>query len=115
MRPMIDAHLDLAWNALYFNRDMLASVAEVRQSERGLTDELARGRNTVTFAELRRARVAIYVATVMGRSGPDSPQLFPVKRTDLDYRNQTIAYVHAKGHLRFITTRGQLRTHWEAW
>ena len=27
MRPLIDAHLDLAWNALYFNRDLLATVA----------------------------------------------------------------------------------------
>jgi hypothetical protein len=44
MRPIIDAHLDLAWNALYFNRDLLASVTQVRAAERNLTDELSRGR-----------------------------------------------------------------------
>ena len=66
MRPLIDAHLDLAWNALYFDRDLLASVAAVRESERGMTDELARGRNTVTLPELRRAHVPLCVATLIG-------------------------------------------------
>ncbi len=124
---MIDSHLDLAWNALYFNRDLLATVADLRQSEQGMTDELARGLNTVTFPELRRARMAVCVATLMGRSGPERPARFQFKRTDLDYVNQTIAYSHAKGqlayyrlleqqgHLRFITTRAQLKTHWDEW
>ncbi len=127
MRPMIDAHLDLAWNALYFNRDLLASVAEVRKMESGLTDELARGRNTLTFPELRRARVPVCLATVISRSGRDEPRTPQFKRVDLDYRTQASAYAHAQGqlayyrlleaqgHLRFITTRGELRTHWDAW
>ena len=59
MRAIIDAHLDLAWNALYFNRDLLASVADLRLAEQGMTDELARARNTLTLPELRRAKVAI--------------------------------------------------------
>lgn len=124
---MIDAHLDLAWNALYFNRDLLASVTDVRESERGLTDELARGLNTVTFLELRRANVAVCIATLLGRSGPDKTQRTIHKRTDLDYTNQAIAYSHAKGqlayykllesqgHLRFITTRAELKAHWDSW
>jgi membrane dipeptidase len=127
MRPIIDAHLDLAWNALYFNRDLLASVADLRLAEQGMTDELARARNTLTLPELRRAKVAICLATLMGRSGPERPPRTGFKRTDLDYANQTIAYSHAKGqlayyrlleqqgHLRFITTREQLKAHWEAW
>jgi len=124
---MIDAHLDLAWNALYFNRDLLASVAEVRQSERGMTDELARARNTVTLPELRRANVVVCIATLMGRSGLGQPYGTGFKRTDLDYTNQTIAYSHAKGqlayyrllasqgYLRVIATRSQLKAHWESW
>lgn len=127
LRPLIDAHLDLAWNALYFNRDLLASVTDVRRSEQGLTDELARGRNTVTLPELRRANVAVCIATLMARSGPEKPARTGSKRTDLDYSSQAIAYAHAKGqlayyrlletqgHLRFITTRAQLHAHWEAW
>jgi membrane dipeptidase len=124
---MIDSHLDLAWSALYFNRDLLASVAEVRQSEQGLTDELSRGRNTVTFPELRRAQVGLCVATVLARGGPGQPKRAGFKRTNLDYRNPAIAYSHAKGqlayyrlleqqgHLRFITSRPELQAHWDAW
>jgi len=127
MRPIIDAHLDLAWNALYFNRDLLAAVPEVRAAERNMTDELSRGRNTVTIPELRRANVVICVATLMGRSGIGRPYGTSTKRTDLDYANQTIAYSHAQGqlayyrlletqgHLRVITTRSELQAHWESW
>jgi membrane dipeptidase len=127
MRPIIDSHLDLAWNALYFNRDLLLDVAEVRRAEAGLTDELARGRNTVTLPELRSARVTICLATLMARSGPDRPQRPQSKRTDLDYNSQAVAYGHAQGqlayyrlleqqdHLRFIRTRAALKAHWQTW
>ncbi|MGH8020065.1 MAG: dipeptidase [Opitutaceae bacterium] len=127
MRPMIDAHLDLAFNALYFNRDLLASIADVRESERGMDDELARGRSTVTLPELRRSRVFLCVATLLCRSGPDQRPYRSFKRGDVDYVNQTTAYAHAKaqlayyrlleeqGHLRFITNRAQLTAHWEEW
>jgi membrane dipeptidase len=127
MRPIIDAHLDLAWNALYFNRDLQKSIAEVREAEQGMTDELARNRNTVTLPELRRANVGLCIATLMGRSGPDKTKRTIHKRTDLDYTTQAIAYSHAKGQLayyrlletqgqvRFITTRHELKTHWESW
>ncbi len=127
MRPLIDAHLDLAWNALSFNRDLLMSVADVRQLERGMTDEPARGKNTLTFPELRRANIPICVATLMARSGPDQPRVSGTKRTDLDYASQAIAYSHAQGQLayyrlleeqgvlRFITTQKELGCHWEAY
>jgi len=127
LRPIIDAHLDLAWNALYFNRDLLASVADVRAREKKLTDELSRGRGTVTFPELRRANVAVCLATLMGRSGPEQPKRTGPRRVDLDYETQGISYAHAKGQLayyrlletqgtlRFITTRSELTRHWEQW
>jgi len=127
MRSMFDAHLDLALNALYFNRDLLASIADVRESERGMTDELARGRGTVTLPELRRCRVAVCLGTLLARGAPVQRHYSGYKRADLDYVNQTTAHAHAKGqlayyrlleeqgHLRFITTRGQLAAHWEEW
>jgi len=127
MRPMIDSHLDLAWCALSFNRDMLASVAEVRKAEEGMTDELARGRNVLTLPELRRAKMPVCVATLLARGGPDQPRRTGFKRTDLDYANQTIAYAQAQGqlayyrllerqgHLRFITSRSELTAHWDAY
>jgi len=127
MQPIIDAHLDLAWNALYFNRDLLLSVSELRATEQNLSDELSRGRNTVTFPELRRANVAVCLATLMGRSGPDQPKRNGYKRVDLDYDNQLIACSHSKGqlayyrllesrgHLRFITSRAELKAHCDEW
>ena len=127
MRPIIDAHLDLAWSAMFFNRDLLQSIADIRASESGMTDELARGRNTVSFPELRCANVAICIATLLARSGPDKLHPAPSKRVDLDYAEQRIAYSHAQGQLayyrqleregvlRIIKTRSELKSHWEAW
>jgi membrane dipeptidase len=127
MRPLIDAHLDLAWSALFFNRNLLQPISAIRQAEAGMTDELSRGLNTVSFPELRRANVPVCIATLLARSGPDKPKFTPVKRVDLDYAEQRIAYAHAQGqlayyrllesegHLRIIKTRSQLTKHWEAW
>ncbi|MDZ4849792.1 MAG: membrane dipeptidase [Pirellulaceae bacterium] len=127
MRPLIDSHLDLAWNALSFNRDLLASVEEVRRFERDMSDEPARGKNTLTFSELRRANIPVCVATLMARSGPDQPRVNGTKRTDLDYVSQAIAHAHARGQLayyrlledqgilRFITTQTELKEHWRAY
>ena len=127
MRPIIDAHLDLAWSAMFFNRDLLQSIADIRQFETGMTDELARARNTVSFPELRCANVAVCIATLLARSGPDKLERVPSKRVDLDYAEQRIAYAHAQGQLayyrqleregvlRIIKTRSELKTHWETW
>src|SRR5215467_1712656 len=127
MRPLIDAHLDLAWSAMYFNRDLLQPIARVRQCEAGMTDELSRGLNTVSFPELRKANIPICIATLMARSGPDKLPYTQPKRADLDYAEQRIAYAHAQGqlayyrlleregHLRILKTRSDLVAHWDAW
>ena len=49
---VIDAHLDLAWNALSWNRDLTLTVPEIRASEAGMK-ERNRGTNTVAFPEMR--------------------------------------------------------------
>jgi membrane dipeptidase len=127
MRPMIDAHLDLALNALNYNRDLFLSVAELREMEKDFTDIKGRGRNTLTFPELKRCRVPVCVATVLARSGPDAVSRLGFKRADIDYATRQIAYSHcygclgyyrlleSQGHLKFITTRGELSAHWKAW
>ena len=51
MPLLIDAHLDLAWNALSFNRDQTWAVDQIRESEAGMTDEPSRGRNTVSLPD----------------------------------------------------------------
>ena len=67
-RPLIfDAHLDLAMNALEWNRDLTLPVAELRASEAGKTDKPDRGNGTVSLPEMRRGGVGICVATLIAR------------------------------------------------
>jgi membrane dipeptidase len=92
-----------------------------------MADELSRGRNTVSFPELRRANVPVCIATLLARSGPDKLKHIPFMRVDLDYAEQRIAYSHAQGqlayyrllesegHLRILKSRSDLTSHWETW
>src|SRR3954447_23923112 len=67
--PLIfDAHLDLAWNALDWNRDLLLPVHDIRrrETEVGMTGK-GRREGTVSFADLRRGRVGLFIATLLAR------------------------------------------------
>jgi membrane dipeptidase len=64
---IFDAHLDLAMNALEWNRDLSRPVAEVRARERNRSDKPDRGQGTVTFGEMRRGGVGLCVATMIAR------------------------------------------------
>jgi membrane dipeptidase len=101
---LVDSHLDLSWNALNWNRDLTQSVAEIRASESGMTGK-GRAMNTVSFPEMRRAEVAVCLATVLARVSGLGEAL-------LDYRTQDIACAMAKGQLayyRVMEDRGILR------
>src|SRR5688572_12393912 len=63
----IDAHLDLAMNAMEWNRDLKKSVNEMREREKGMKDKPDRGNNVVSFEELRKGDVGIVVATQIAR------------------------------------------------
>lgn len=72
---IIDAHLDLAMNALEWNRDLRKPVSELRALERakGWTDKPDRGNSTVSFPELRKGNIGLVVATQIARYvAPDS-------------------------------------------
>ena len=64
---IFDAHLDLAMNAVEWNRDLTRPVAEIRASEAHLRDRPDRGRGTVSLPEMRRAGIALCVATQIAR------------------------------------------------
>ena len=64
---IIDAHLDLAMNALEWNRDLTRPIEEIRERERGLIDKPDRCRGTVSFPEMRRGGVGLCVATQIAR------------------------------------------------
>jgi membrane dipeptidase len=68
MPPLIfDVHLDLALNAIEWNRDLRRPLGELRRSEAGLQDKAGRGRGTVSLPEMRRGRVGLCVATQLAR------------------------------------------------
>jgi membrane dipeptidase len=64
---IIDAHLDLAMNAMEWNRDLLLPVEAIRKRETGMTDKPDRGLGTVALPELRRGGVGLVVATQIAR------------------------------------------------
>ena len=64
---IFDGHLDLAMNAMEWNRDLRWTVEEIRQSEEGMTDKPDRAKGTVSFPSLREGHVGICVATQIGR------------------------------------------------
>src|SRR5215468_5809029 len=64
---IFDAHLDLAMNALEWNRDLTRPLDEIRQREAGWTDKPDRGNGTVSFSEMRRGGIGLCVATQIAR------------------------------------------------
>jgi membrane dipeptidase len=124
MRPIIDAHLDLSWNALSHNRDQTETIAQIRSRERGMDDIQGRALATVSLPEMRRAGVALCFATVLARANKEAASW---KRVDLDFRNQEIARATAigqlsyyetlreQGHLVNVRTAVELDRFWSGW
>src|SRR5438445_819239 len=118
---VFDAHLDLAWNAIDYNRDLLLPVAEIRRREEGMTGN-GRGCNTVSFPELRRGKVAIFIATLLARLlRPNTiPAIQRYSSMEAAYAaaHGQLAYYRAleqQGVLRWITDRPTLENHVNAW
>ena len=126
-RPIFDSHLDLAWCAVSFNRDLTLDVATIRRAEADMTDEPSRGRNVLSLPELRRAGVAACVGTLLARGGPAQQPKAAYRRTDLDHATPSIAHaaahgqlayyrlLEAQGYVRIIRTAGELDAHWAAY
>jgi membrane dipeptidase len=120
---IFDAHLDLAWNALDWNRDLTLTVAEIRRQERGrgLTGK-GQGCNTVSFPALREGKVGIFIATLLARLF--RPNAIPAIER---YNSMEAAYAAAQGQLsyyrlleeqgvlRWIKDRHGLQGHARAW
>src|ERR1700676_3198841 len=64
---IIDAHLDLAMNAMEWNRDLKQPVADLRQREKDMNDKPDRGRNMVSLPALREGKIGLVVATQIAR------------------------------------------------
>ena len=64
---IVDAHLDLAMNAMEWNRDLRQPLEEIRASEMGMNDKPDRGKGVVSFDELRKGNIGLVVATQIAR------------------------------------------------
>jgi membrane dipeptidase len=64
---IVDAHLDLAMNAMEWNRDLRLPVSEIRDREGGMTDKPDRAKGTVSLPALRRGGIGLVVATQIAR------------------------------------------------
>lgn len=90
-----DAHLDLAWNAIDWNRDLRSPVAEIRKTE-NLADGKGRGCNTVSLADMRRGQIGICIATLLPRLL--RPNLMPAIQR---YNSMAAAYAAARGQMAY--------------
>jgi membrane dipeptidase len=64
---IFDAHLDLAMNAIEWNRDLTRPLHEIRTREMHMKDKPDRGRGTVCLPELRKGKIGLVVATQISR------------------------------------------------
>jgi membrane dipeptidase len=122
-RLIADAHLDLAWNAIDWNRDLRLPVADIRRREQaqGMTQK-GRGCGTVSFHDLRRGRVGLFIATLLARLL--RPGMMPaIQRYESMEAAQACAYgqlayyrtLEKEGLLRWIKDWPTLETHVGRW
>ncbi len=102
----VDSHLDLAMNALIWNRDLTRSVAQTRELEAGMARK-GRAGGTVALPDMRRGGVGLCFATVIARTSDNW-------REDggLDASSQGIAFARAAGQLayyRLLERGGEMR------
>lgn len=133
---IFDAHLDLAWNALQYDRDQRLDVMTMRKLEAHMTTD-TRGQCTVSLPAMRQGGIAVCCATLLARTLPDgfNPPTHPSHRSpkaafareDIDFADRTIAYgtaygqlgyyrlLESLGEIKIITTANELAKHIASW
>ncbi len=117
---IFDAHLDLAMNAMEWNRDLTWSVEDIRTSEAGMTDKPDRALNTVSLDAMRKGNIGLCVATQIARyvkrdsslPGWNSPhQAWAQTQGQLAWYKS----MEAIGEMVQITNKLQLEAHLALW
>ena len=88
---VIDSHLDLAWNAMSWERDQTASVMTIRQVESPMPGK-GRGVNTVALPEMRGGRVVLSFAALLSRNAGQTPP-------GIDYASVAQCHAAARGRV----------------
>jgi membrane dipeptidase len=119
-RLIFDVHLDLAWNAIEYNRDQRWTQERLRRREIGMTDHVFRSRSTVCFPEMRRGNVGLCVATQLARYVPyfgRLPGFASPEQAWAETQGQLAWYreMEGCGELVQIRNRAQLDAHLALW
>ncbi|MCY7350918.1 MAG: membrane dipeptidase [Cytophagaceae bacterium] len=119
---LIDAHLDLAMNAIEWNRDLTQPVSAIRAREKalGLSDFIDRGRNTVALPDLRKGNIGLVVATQIARFVAPDTSLpgwhSPAQAWAMTQAQQSwYQAMQEAGEMVQITNLPQLETHLAHW
>lgn len=101
---IFDGHLDLAMNALEWDRNLDLSVTEIREAEAEMTEK-GRGCGTTTLPEMQSAEVMLSLVTVLSRTQwPGNPKP--------GVACQEISYAKAQAHLayyRVLESQGKVQ------
>ncbi len=117
---VFDAHLDLAMNALEWNRDLTWTVEDIRKSEEGMTDKPDRGKNTVSLQAMRKGNVGLCVATQIARyvkKGSPLPGWNSPHQAWAQTQGQLAWYkaMEEIGEMVQVTNLKELKTHMGLW
>ncbi|MCA8996733.1 MAG: membrane dipeptidase [Planctomycetaceae bacterium] len=102
---IFDAHLDLAWNAVEWNRNLEWPVARIREFENQFPG-IVPGDCTVSFPELQAGNIGVVIATLL-------PRLHRKDKALTFYQGRESSYAAAQGQLayyRALEQKGVLRS-----
>ena len=116
----IDAHLDMAMNAMDWNRNLRKPVSDIRDRERGLTDKPDRNRGTVSLPELRSGNIGLVVATQIARyvaPGNNLPGWHSPEQAWAQTQAQLAWYkeMEACGEMIMVKDKSSLEKHVSSW
>lgn len=121
MKLIIDSHLDLAWNALLLNRDLLLPLSELNKREQHCADYPGRAQATTVLPEMRAGNVCCCLGTlVAGASSVGGAARFTFSSVDiansiafgqLNYYERLLT----RGEVRLLTTATELADHVANW
>ena len=122
-----EGHLDISYNALFHERDPRWTVEHTREREMAPPCIDGRGICTTSIAELREARAAVAVTTLLGRAKPWVMPGRPNAVADGDWPSPEMVHAMAHAHLsyyraleqsglvRILDSRQALDSHWQDW
>lgn len=116
---IVDSHLDIAYNALTWDRDLTQPILRIREDEAGMPEK-GRGLNVVSFDELRRGGIGLFFVTMCCRVASHGKRFPGVRTQHIAYaqdRAQLAYYqlMERQGWLRQIRSAAQLDDHVEQW